>query len=100
MSKGPFAMIAVLLLTGCASAQLNYNTLDLASTVGDIQTKQVLFNLSLLHDNRGAIPTHIDLSSGTATTTNFVTPNFGTPFNTAITVADSVSRVVSAASNT
>jgi hypothetical protein len=94
------AISFVAALGGCASTQLNYNTLELASTVGDIQTKQVLFNLSLLLDNPGAIPTHVDISSGTATTTNSVSPTFGMPMNTASSVVDTVAKVASATPST
>jgi len=65
---------------GCASTQLNHNTLDLASTVGDLQTQQVLYNLSLIMDNPGAIPTHVDLTAGSSSTTNSITPTITTPF--------------------
>jgi hypothetical protein len=39
-----------LFVSGCASSQLNYNTLDLATSVGGIQTQQVLYNLGLILD--------------------------------------------------
>lgn len=68
-----------LFVTGCASSQLNYNTLDLASSVGDIQTQQVLYNLSLILDDPAAIPTHLDLSDGTASTTNSIQPSISSP---------------------
>jgi hypothetical protein len=98
--RGGAAISFVVALAGCASTQLNYNTLELASTVGDIQTKQVLFNLSLLLDNPGAIPTHVDISSGTATTTSSVSPTFGMPMNSAVSVVDTVAKVASAAPST
>ncbi len=68
-----------LFVSGCASSQLNYNTLDLASSVGDIQTQQVLYNLSLILDDPAAIPTHVDLSAGTASTSNSIGPNISSP---------------------
>jgi hypothetical protein len=68
-----------LFVTGCASTQLNHNTLDLASSVGDIQTQQVLYNLSLILDDPAAIPTHLDLSDGTASTTNSIQPSISSP---------------------
>jgi hypothetical protein len=40
-----------LFVSGCASSQLNYSTLDLATSVGGIQTQQVLYNPSLILDD-------------------------------------------------
>jgi hypothetical protein len=68
-----------LFVSGCSSTQLNYNTLDLATSVGDIQTQQVLYNLSIILDDPAAIPTHIDLSDGTASTTNSIEPSISFP---------------------
>ncbi len=87
-------------LASCASTQLNYNTLDLASTVGDIQTKQVLFNLALLNGNKAAIPTHVDLTTGTASTTNSITPTISTPFNTGITAVNTLAKTASGSPST
>jgi hypothetical protein len=90
------AVVAVILLSsGCSSTQLNHNTLDLASTVGDLQTKQVLYNLSLFIDNSGAIPTHIDLSSGAASTTDSVTPTVTAPLGIGTQALNSATRTVS-----
>ena len=75
--------IGLFVLTGCASSQLNYNTLELASTVGNLQTGQVLSNLSLFMDNPAALPAHIDLSAGTASTTYSVNPTITTPLSAA-----------------
>ena len=38
-------------LAGCASAELNSNTLDLASTTDDLLTQQVFYNLSNFIDS-------------------------------------------------
>ncbi|HEY4406557.1 MAG TPA: hypothetical protein VGN55_18080 [Xanthobacteraceae bacterium] len=86
--------IGSLCVYGCASSQLNTNTLDLASTVGDLQTRQILFNLSLVLDNPGAIPTHVDLSGGNASTTNSITPTAGSPLNDAIGSVGQVTKTV------
>ena len=64
-----------LTLAGCASAQLNFNTLEIASTVESLQTKQVLYNISKFIDDPDAIPDQIAVSSGTVSTTNSITPN-------------------------
>jgi hypothetical protein len=73
------AVSVSVIISGCASTQLNYNTLDLAESVSDIQTKQVLHNLSLFLDDPSALPTHIDLTSGTAQTSNVIQPTVTYP---------------------
>jgi len=66
-----FIMLSlVTFLTGCASYQLNSNTLDVGSTVESLQTKQVLHNISKFIDNPDTIPDQIAISGGTITTTN------------------------------
>jgi hypothetical protein len=73
---------AILLdLSGCASAQLNYNTLDLASTTDQLLTRQVLYNLEKFVDSETAIPAQLTISSGSASTTNSISPGFSTPFD-------------------
>jgi hypothetical protein len=72
-------VLGALALAGCASTQLNFNTLDVADTVSDLYTKQVLSNLSKFIDNQYAIPSMIDLSAGTIQTTNSVTPSVTAP---------------------
>jgi hypothetical protein len=62
-------------LAGCASAQLNYNTMEIASTVESLQTRQVLYNISKFIDDPDTIPDQIAISSGTVSVTNSVTPN-------------------------
>ena len=68
-----------LLVSGCASTQLNHNTLELATSVGNVQTQQVLYNLSLILDDPSAIPTHVTLSDGSASTNNSVQPQISSP---------------------
>jgi hypothetical protein len=94
------SLSAAVALSGCASTQLNHNTLELASTVGDIQTQQVLYNLGLMYDNPAAIPTHVDLSGGSAATTNAVNPTIGAPFNAATSTVDTVARAATTTTTT
>jgi hypothetical protein len=65
----------VLAMPGCASTQLNYNTMELASTVESLQTKQVLSNISKFIDDPDTIPDQVVVSSGSLSTTNSVTPS-------------------------
>jgi hypothetical protein len=87
-------------LSGCASYQLNQNTLELASTVGDIQTRQVLYNLSQFIDNPGALPSHLDLSGGSASTSNSITPNISSPLNAATNVMTQTGATIGSAITT
>jgi hypothetical protein len=95
--RGP-AVSAALIISGCASTQLNYNTLDIASTVESVYTRQILANLSKFIDEPEAVPSQVDLSAGVIQTTNSVTPAVTTPFSRAITRngADMVTSAVTA----
>jgi hypothetical protein len=57
-------------LTGCVSAELNGNTLDLASTVAELQTRQVVQNLGRFIDDPDALPAQAVLIAGTVQVTN------------------------------
>jgi hypothetical protein len=95
-SSRRLAIFAGLLLCGCASTQLNYNTLDIASTTDSLLTQQILYNFASFLDNEAAIPAQVSISSGTASTSNALTPNFNTPLDTGITTTRTV---VTAAAN-
>jgi hypothetical protein len=69
------------ILGGCAGTQLAYNTLDVASTVIDIETRQVLENLSRTIDQPYAVPSQVDVQTGTIQTTNSVTPSITAPLS-------------------
>jgi hypothetical protein len=82
---------ACLVVTGCASTQLNYNTLDLAGTVDKLILSQVLYNLTKFKDDPGALPAQVGLSAGTATTTLTLTPSFtGLPLASSSTSTNTV----------
>lgn len=83
-------ILTATLTTGCASTQLNNNALDLASTVDSLVSRQILYNLSKFIDNPSAIPTQVNISSGSATTTNSVTASFADPVSKAVTLARTV----------
>jgi hypothetical protein len=77
------AIIAV--LGGCASTQVNYNTLDIASTYDQLITKQVTFNLQKTLDNKYGLPAFVKVTAQTATTQNTVTPSASIPWTAQIT---------------
>ena len=82
------------LLTGCASTQLNYNTVDIAGTIDSVYTRQTLNNLSKFIDYQYATPSQLIISAGTVQTVNTVTPTFTFPF--APSFATTASAVTSA----
>jgi hypothetical protein len=86
-------VLCAVLLTGCASAQLNYNTLDLAASLGDLYTKQALINLSRIIDDRDALPSQLDINGGVVQTNFTVTPNTSGPISHSVarTAAGAVS---------
>ena len=83
--------IVILTLGGCASTQLNYNTLDLASTVDSLLSKQVLLNLSRFIDDNSTLPTQVTIAAGTISTTNGLSPSVsGVPLAKSSTITNTV----------
>lgn len=80
------------LASGCASSQLNYNTLDLASTTDSLLTRQILYNFSNFIDSAVAVPAQMVISSGTATTSNSVSPTISAPLNAGLTTTSTMLR--------
>jgi hypothetical protein len=83
-------------LAGCASTELNYNTLDIASTTDSLISKQVLYNLANFMDSDLALPAQIVISSGTATTADTLTGSATAPLSKSIT---GTSQLVNTASS-
>jgi hypothetical protein len=79
------ALAPACLLLGCASGQLNYNTLDIANSVESLYTRQALDNLSKYIDGPNAIPSQMDVLQGTVQTSASVTPSFTFPLSQSIT---------------
>lgn len=67
-------LAVALLMSGCASTQLNFNTVDVTSSVADLMTRQVLSNLGRYIDDPEALPAQADIAAGTVQTSNSVTP--------------------------
>jgi hypothetical protein len=84
-----------LLLCGCASTQLNYNTLDLASTTDHLLKAQILHNLAQFIDSPAAIPAQVVMNGGTTTTANTISPQFTDPLSRAVTLGGSLSNTAS-----
>jgi hypothetical protein len=75
-------------IAGCASTQLNYNALDLASSVDDLLTSQVVYNLAKFLDDPYATPAQVSIASGSVTTTNQAGVSFTNPLTTAVTATE------------
>ena len=94
------AITAGVQLSGCASAELNYNTLDLASTTDDLMTQQVFHNLSNFIDSDLAYPTQLVINSGTATTSNTLSATYTDPLSAAFQTTSTVAAASLQATNT
>jgi hypothetical protein len=83
-SKSFVLLMVALLVSGCASTQLNHNTLELASTADKLLQQQVLHNIEKFIDSETAIPAQITVTTGTASTTNSLSPSFSSPLDNAV----------------
>jgi len=81
------SVVLVLLLLSCATPLLNSNMLDVASTVDDLATRQVVFNLVRVKENQFALPSQVQIQSGQVAAGSSVTPSISTPLNSSIVTA-------------
>jgi hypothetical protein len=88
------AFSLAMFVAGCASTQLNYNTLEISDTIDAILTKQVLANLGRFTSNPYAIPSMTTLSSGTITTTNSITPTLNDPLGNTVATTNSIAKII------
>jgi hypothetical protein len=87
-------------MLGCASTQLNFNTLDLASTIDSLVTSQVLSNLAKFLSSPYAIPSQVSIPGGSVTTANGTSASAGVPLDMLSTATNMVATTVGAASST
>ncbi len=73
------SVVVCFLASGCASTQLNYNTADLASSLGNLMKSQIFYNLSQALGDPDFIPSQVTISIGTAQTANAVNPTISFP---------------------
>jgi hypothetical protein len=78
---GTIATIALLLSSGCASTQLNYNAVEISSTIDSVYTRETLNNLSKFIDDPNAIPSQVMMVGGTVQTVNTVNPSISFPLS-------------------
>jgi hypothetical protein len=77
-----------LLSSGCASTQLNYNTADLASSLGSLMKSQIFYNLAQAITDPEFVPSQATISIGTAQTLNAVNPTLTVPLGPTFTTAN------------
>jgi hypothetical protein len=88
--RGPLIGAVACGLFGCASTQLNYNTLNLARSLDELNSHQIYFNLEQIAIDEYATPSQAGIAAGTATTTNSISPTLMAPLGTATTVTSSL----------
>ena len=94
MSLRLICLAVCLLVCGCASTQLNYNTADLASSLNSLTKRQIFYNLAQAVTDPEFVPSQATISIGTAQTLNAVTPSISMPLGlpTVSTVRDGTGR--------
>ncbi|MBN9087103.1 MAG: hypothetical protein J0J01_09360 [Reyranella sp.] len=79
-----------LLSAACASAQLNHNTTDLASSLSSLAKTQILYNLAQAITDPEFVPSQVTISVGTAQTANSVSPSVSVPLGPSFAVANRI----------
>jgi hypothetical protein len=72
-------------LAGCAQAELNSNTLDLAHSIESLYRNQALTNLSRLIDDPNTVPSQVDITSGQVQTQDQATGQGTFPLGNQVT---------------
>ena len=83
-------------LAGCASWQLNENTLDVGGSVGTMYTNQVLSNLAYLDLHPNTLPSIFSITNGEISTKGTVGATFTLPLGNTVTrtvVANGISEI-------
>lgn len=83
----------ILAISGCASAQVNYNTLDIGSTYDTLIIKQVVFNIFKTLENKFGIPAFVNVTAQSANTTDAVNPTLTFPFSPTTTLTQTAASL-------
>lgn len=78
MYRAPLILFAAI-ICGCTSAQLSRGTVNVASTIEEIETSQAIANFSRIADNAFALPSLVSIVGGTVQVVNTVTPSVSFP---------------------
>jgi hypothetical protein len=79
MLRGGMTACLFAVLSGCASTQLNNNTINISSSVDSLYIREALENVSKFVDNPHSIPSQIDISAGTVQTVMTIQPSMTFP---------------------
>ena len=90
----------VLLLSGCASSQLTYNVLDIASSTSRLAKEQVLYNLAQFIDSEAAIPAQVVFGQGSVLTTNTLNATFTDPLSKTVAATNTLQKTMATATTT
>jgi hypothetical protein len=82
--------VLVLALSGCASAQLNRNALDLTASLDSLTTKQIVYNLARTLEDPYSVPSQASIAAGSATTSNYLRPQLSLPLNATTLITDAL----------
>lgn len=83
-------LVACVLVSACASTQLNYNASDLATSLNSLAKKQIFYNLAQAFSTKQFVPSQVTISSGSATTSNSITPNLGIPLGSGLSTSSAI----------
>src|SRR5436190_307627 len=81
-------IVVGVMVTGCSSTQLNYNTADLASSLFSLMKSQIFYNLAQAINDPEFVPSQVTISIGTAQTLNAVNPTLTVPLGPTFTTAN------------
>jgi hypothetical protein len=73
------------LMASCASTQINYNTLEIASTYDQLIIKQVTYNIMKSFEDPYGLPAFVKVTAQTTTAQNSITPTVTSPLSAQIT---------------
>jgi hypothetical protein len=73
-----------LLLLSCATPLVNSNLLDVAETVDDLATRQVVFNLARTKQSKFALPAQVQILSGQVGASSSVSPGISGPLSASL----------------
>lgn len=80
----------MLILSGCASAQLNRNTLDLTAWLDSLTTRQIICNLARTLEDPYSGPSQAGIAAGSASTSNNFQPQLSIPLNATTLLTDAL----------
>lgn len=102
LPKFPLGIYLMLVISGCASTQLNYNAVEISATIDSIYTRETLNNLAKFIDDPAAIPSQVMMVGGTVQTVNTVNPSVTFPLTAQLakTATSSASGLTLVSANT